>query len=55
MAVPIKGRATLIGINSHLLVLSAEKFGIDQGLTLHFLEVVFLFRYSLLSFLYLRW
>lgn len=34
----------------HLLVLSAEWLKIDQGLTLHLLEVVFLVRYYLLSF-----
>lgn len=34
----------------HLLVLSTEWLKIDQGLTLHRLEVVFLIRYYLLSF-----
>lgn len=34
----------------HLLVLSAEWLKIDQGLTLHLLEVVFLIRFYLLSF-----
>ena len=47
MAVPIKGKATLIGTGSHFLVLSAEWLKIDQRLTLHLLEVVVLLLFLL--------